>query len=89
MQGSPNLANSGKETYRRALAVTATRAGLQDGVQYLYTLNLACPQDLWEDLEPVFKQVRTTASNHPRVRSTALIMHTRIVECCLCRICVE
>ena len=70
VQGSPNLANSGKETYRRALAVTATRAGLQDGVEYLYTLNLACPQDLWEDLEPVFKQVRTPASPLPKALMT-------------------
>lgn len=56
-QGSPNLANPGKETYRRALSVTSTRTGLNDGVEYLYTLNLACPQDLWDDLQPVFKQV--------------------------------
>ena len=42
--------------------MTGTRAGLSDGVEYLYTLNLACPQDLWDDLEPVFKQVRITSS---------------------------
>lgn len=54
-QGSPTIAKRQKETYRHALAATTWRAGL-DGTPYLYTLNLACPQELWDDLQPLFKQ---------------------------------
>ena len=44
-----------KETYRHALAATTTRAGL-DGTPYLYTLNLSCRQEQWDDLRPLFQQ---------------------------------
>ena len=54
-QGSPNLYSRTKETYRHALAVTASRPGL-NGSTYLYTLNLSCPQELWNDVENGFKQ---------------------------------
>ena len=57
VQGSPNLVNQGKETYRHGLAVTAMRPGRNDGVPYLYTLNLAAPQDAWDYLEPMFRKV--------------------------------
>jgi len=53
-QGSPNLISSQRETYRHAMAVTAARPGL-DGSLFLYTLNLACPQELWADIELGFK----------------------------------
>ncbi|KAL4430349.1 hypothetical protein ABPG77_002155 [Micractinium sp. CCAP 211/92] len=52
-QGSPTLRTLSKETYRHSLAVTAMRPGL-DGTPYLYTLNLSCPQELWEDAEAGF-----------------------------------
>lgn len=54
-QGSPTLLEQTKETFRHALAATTTRPGL-DGSPYLYTLNLSCRQDMWDDLEPLFRQ---------------------------------
>ena len=53
-QGSPTLASSTRETYRHALAVTAARPGV-DGSLFLYTLNMAGPQERWADLEPGFR----------------------------------
>jgi hypothetical protein len=49
------LIEQSKETYRHALAVTTTRPGM-DGSPYLYTLNMSCRQEMWADLEPLFKQ---------------------------------
>lgn len=54
-QGSPNDLNPSQETFRHALAVTAVRAA-PDGTPYLYTLNLSCRQEAWEDLQPQFEQ---------------------------------
>jgi hypothetical protein len=42
------------QTYRHALAVTTVRPDTQ-GVPYLYTLNLACRQEMWDDLRPLFE----------------------------------
>lgn len=53
-QGSPTINSAKPETYRHALAVTTTRPGL-DGSPYLYTLNLSCPQALWDDMAGQFK----------------------------------
>ncbi|KAG2440805.1 hypothetical protein HXX76_003660 [Chlamydomonas incerta] len=53
-QGSPTITSRTKESYRHALAITSWRNG-QDGSPYLYTLNLSCPEQLWPELEPVFK----------------------------------
>lgn len=53
-QGSPTLRSASRETYRHALAVTATRPGL-DGSPYLYTINFSCPQELWPDIEQGFR----------------------------------
>ena len=55
-QGSPNLLSPERETYRRAVAVTAVREGSNDHVPYLYTLNFACPSETWEDMEPMFRK---------------------------------
>ena len=54
-QGSPTLASSSRETYRHSLAVTAARPGLEEGSLFLYTLNMACPQDKWSELESAFR----------------------------------
>mmetsp|Transcript_3755 Transcript_3755/g.9727 ORF Transcript_3755/g.9727 Transcript_3755/m.9727 type:complete len:304 (-) Transcript_3755:153-1064(-) len=54
-QGAPNLASGKLESYRHALAVTTTRPAM-DGSLYLYTLNLACPDDTWDDLLPYFQE---------------------------------
>ncbi|KXZ53907.1 hypothetical protein GPECTOR_6g825 [Gonium pectorale] len=54
-QGSPTITTRSRESYRHSLAVTSWRAGL-DGSPYLYTLNLSCPEDLWPELEPLFKR---------------------------------
>lgn len=58
-QGSPTPQNTSRETYRHAWTATTYRPGM-DGTPYLYTLNLACPQELWDDLEPVFKHALAT-----------------------------
>lgn len=54
-QGSPTPLERSKETYRHALAVTAVRPGM-DGTPYLFTLNLSCRQEMWDDLQPVFQR---------------------------------
>lgn len=53
-QGSPSTRSAARETFRRAWAVTTVRRG-KGGTPYLYTLNLACPQDLWRALGPAFR----------------------------------
>eukprot|EP00195_Chlamydomonas_chlamydogama_P003864 CAMPEP_0202921462 /NCGR_PEP_ID=MMETSP1392-20130828/77409_1 /ASSEMBLY_ACC=CAM_ASM_000868 /TAXON_ID=225041 /ORGANISM="Chlamydomonas chlamydogama, Strain SAG 11-48b" /LENGTH=251 /DNA_ID=CAMNT_0049615033 /DNA_START=212 /DNA_END=967 /DNA_ORIENTATION=+ len=58
-QGSPTPLNPSKETYRHALAVTSVRPGL-DGTPYLYTLNMSCRQELWDDLLPLFRQAASS-----------------------------
>jgi hypothetical protein len=54
-QGSPTLLSTSGTTYRHARAVTAARPGL-DGEIFLYTLNLSCPEERWEDLQEPFKR---------------------------------
>lgn len=54
-QGSPTLMSQSRETYRHALAVTAIRPGLE-GSPFLYTLNVACPQQKWSELEEPFRK---------------------------------
>ena len=49
------IATRNGRTYRHALAATATRTGT-DGVVYLYTLNLACPERMWSDMQPQFQK---------------------------------
>jgi hypothetical protein len=53
-QGSPTLASTSRETYRHSLAVTAARQA-EGGSLFLYTLNMAGPQDRWAELETVFR----------------------------------
>jgi hypothetical protein len=53
--GSPTLFDPSKNTMRVGLSVTGARPGLE-GTQYLYTLSLACPSTLWEDLEGSFRE---------------------------------
>jgi len=54
-QGSPNDLNLAQETFRHALAVTAVRP-IADGTPYLYTLNLSCREESWEDLQTQFQR---------------------------------
>lgn len=56
-QGSPNTQQTveSKESYRHSLAVTGMRPGLK-GTPYLYTLNLSCPEERWEELFPYYQQ---------------------------------
>ncbi|KAK9839951.1 hypothetical protein WJX74_001041 [Apatococcus lobatus] len=56
-QGSPNSQQTveSKESYRHALAVTGMRPGLK-GTPYLYTLNLSCPEERWDELLPYYQQ---------------------------------
>ncbi|KAG1664636.1 hypothetical protein FOA52_011773 [Chlamydomonas sp. UWO 241] len=54
-QGSPTMIESkSKETYRHALAVSAVRPG-NDGTPYIYTLNLSCREEQWDELRPLFE----------------------------------
>lgn len=52
-QGSPRPGNTAYETYRHAYSVSATRPGL-DGTPYIYSLSLACPEELWGELQVPF-----------------------------------
>jgi hypothetical protein len=54
-QGSPTLATTSRETYRHSMAVTAARPGLEEGSLFLYTLNMACPQEKWAELESGYR----------------------------------
>ncbi|KAL4525269.1 hypothetical protein Ndes2526A_g07346 [Nannochloris sp. 'desiccata'] len=54
-QGSPTLATTSRETYRHSLAVTAARPGLEEGSLFLYTLNMACPEEKWTELESAYR----------------------------------
>ena len=54
-QGSPTPLSTRRETYRHSLAVTTERAGVS-GAPFLYTLNLACPNELWGEVEEGFRQ---------------------------------
>ena len=50
VQGSPStFTPTDRESYRRGSSVTSWRAG-KDGKPYLYTLNLACPEERWAEL---------------------------------------
>ena len=53
------MANPNKETYRHAIAVTAYRPGLK-GTPFLYTVNLSCPDDAWNELGPLYQQAADT-----------------------------
>lgn len=52
--GSPTMFDKSKNTTRVGLSVTATRPGLE-GTDFLYTLSLACPSVLWDDVQGGFK----------------------------------
>eukprot|EP00955_Chlamydomonas_euryale_P017775 189838-Chlamydomonas_euryale.AAC.2 len=54
-EGSPTMVERSKETYRHALAVSAVRPAM-DGTPYIYTLNMSCRQDQWDDLAPLFEE---------------------------------
>ena len=50
LQGSPStFTPTDRESFRRGSSVTTWRAG-KDGRPYLYTLNLACPEERWAEL---------------------------------------
>ena len=55
-QGSPTLSSQTKETYRHAKAVTVSRPGLNEE-DFLYTLNISCPQEKWDELGNAFQHV--------------------------------
>lgn len=54
-QGSPNIQDRSRDTFRRGLCVTAVRPG-ESGTPYLYTLAFACPEKTWATLEGGFKK---------------------------------
>lgn len=59
LQGSPNMANPKKETFRHAIAVTGWRSGLK-GTPFLYTLNLSCPDENWDKYGGMLQQAAAT-----------------------------
>ena len=76
-QGSPNMQNPSKETFRHAIAVTAWRLG-QQGTPYLYTLNLSCPDDTWGQFGELYRQAAETFKlNQP---SQVLMSHSAARE---------
>ncbi|GMH40436.1 hypothetical protein BSKO_08340 [Bryopsis sp. KO-2023] len=52
IQGSPTPTDSSRETFRHQYSVTSVRPG-QNGEPYLYTLNVSCPEEIWDDLGPL------------------------------------
>jgi hypothetical protein len=55
-QGSPTVAERGRETYRHAVAVTAARYGDdKEGAPFLWSVSFTCPERLWPELEAPFK----------------------------------
>ncbi|DBA69530.1 TPA: hypothetical protein ACH3X2_012730 [Trebouxia sp. C0005] len=53
-QGSPStFTPTDRESFRRGSSVTSWRAG-KDGKPYLYTLNLACPEERWAELGKLY-----------------------------------
>ncbi|EFJ45610.1 hypothetical protein VOLCADRAFT_105895 [Volvox carteri f. nagariensis] len=66
-QGSPTITTRTRESYRHSLAVTSWRPAM-DGTPYLYTLNLSCPEDLWPDLEPLFRRSAESFTLLPTTR---------------------
>jgi hypothetical protein len=55
-QGSPTVAERGRETYRHAVAVTAARYGDdKEAPPFLWSVSFTCPERLWPDLEAPFK----------------------------------
>ena len=53
--GSPTLYDPSKNTVRLGLSVTAARPGMEEGSNYLYTLSVACPNVLWDDVQDGFR----------------------------------
>jgi hypothetical protein len=55
-QGSPTVAERGRETYRHAVAVSAARYGDdKSAAPFLWSVSFTCPERLWPDLEGPFK----------------------------------
>jgi hypothetical protein len=55
-QGSPTVAERGRETYRHAVAVSAARSGDDKGAPpFIWSVSFTCPERLWPDLEGPFK----------------------------------
>lgn len=55
VQGSPSIQTRTRETYRHSWSVTSYRPG-QDGMPYLYTLTLSCPDEQWTDYGPLYEK---------------------------------
>lgn len=73
MQGSPStFTPTERETFRKASSVTTWRVG-KDGKPYLYTLNLACPEERWSELGGLYHKAADTFKLTPPTKvNTAL-----------------
>lgn len=68
-QGSPStFTPSERETFRRGSSVTTWRAG-KDGKPYLYTLNLACPEERWAELGGLYHKAAETFKLTPPTKA--------------------
>jgi len=68
-QGSPStFTPTERETFRKASSVTTYRVG-KDGKPYLYTLNLACPEERWAELGGLYHKAADTFKLTPPTRA--------------------
>ena len=91
MQGSPStFTPTDRESFRRGASVTSWRAG-KDGKPYLYTLNLACPEERWAELGKLYHKAAESFKLTPPTKvSTQMwnlqhaVLLTRIGNHALC-----
>lgn len=68
-QGSPStFTPTDRESFRRGSSVTSWRAG-KDGKPYLYTLNLACPEERWAELGGLYHQAADSFKLTPTTKA--------------------
>ncbi len=70
-QGSPStFTPTDRESFRRGSSVTSWRAG-KDGKPYLYTLNLACPEERWAELAGLYHKAADSFKLTPPTKVSA------------------
>lgn len=81
MQGSPStFTPTERETYRRGSSVTTWRAG-KDGRPYLYTLNLACPEERWAELGGLYHKAADSFRLTPPTKVTLRACTNPMLSC--------
>lgn len=84
MQGSPStFTPTDRESFRRGASVTSWRAG-KDGKPYLYTLNLACPEERWAELGKLYHKAAESFKLTPPTKVSAKMwnfQHNVVLTC--------